>query len=62
MEGAMLRMVFFVLVALAGVYLVVRLCSEMSRHNIDWRGVGLGVGFVMIALYLRNVTNIGGFV
>lgn len=56
----MLRLVLLVLAFIAIVYLAIRLSKELSRPEVDWRGVGLAAGFVVLAFYLSNATGIGG--
>lgn len=58
----MIRVVVFALALVATLYLLVRLAGELRRGNVDWKGVALAAGFVMLALYLRRITEIGGFV
>lgn len=58
----MLRVMVLLIALLAGTYLLVRLYKELSQQAIDWRGVGLALGFVMLAIYLRTMTDIGGLV
>lgn len=58
----MIRVVVFALVLVATLYLFVRLAGELRRGNVDWNGVALAAGFVMLALCLRRITEIGGLV
>ena len=55
----MIRLVVFVLFVAAvwlGVFQVVRM---VRRRRIDWRGVGLAVCFIGLAVFLHQQTGIG---
>lgn len=58
----MARVVLLATCLVVTVYLLVRLAREMRQQNVDWKGIGLAIGFVMLAVYLRSITEIGGFV
>lgn len=58
----MLRLILLALALCAVVYLLIRLCKELSQQDVDWRGVGVASGFVVLAIYLRSMTDIGGLV
>jgi len=58
----MLRLVLIVLAVVAIALLVVRLVRDAGEAKLDWRGVALAVGFVMLAVYLRHTTDIGGLI
>lgn len=58
----MIRVVVFALCLVATLYLLVRLAGALRRGNVDWQGVALAAGLVMLALYLRRITEIGGLV
>ncbi len=58
----MARVVLLATCLVVTVYLLVRLAREMRQENVDWKGIGLAAGFVMLAVYLRSITEIGGFV
>lgn len=58
----MARVVLLATCLVVTVYLLVRLAREMHQENVDWKGIGLAAGFVMLAVYLRSITEIGGFV
>ena len=56
----MIRFVLIVLALAAAIFLVLRIAREVSRADIDWRGVAFAAGFVVLAFYLRHTTEIGG--
>lgn len=39
--------------------LLLKLARELRRAQIDWQGVGLAVGFIALAFYLRHATGLG---
>lgn len=54
-------MIRFVLIALAVIavwFLLLKLFGEMRKSNIDWTGVAVVVGFVVLAFYLRSATGL----
>lgn len=58
----MLRLVLIVLAVVTVAWLVVRLVRDAGEANLDWRGVALAAGFVMLAFYLRHATDVGGLI
>lgn len=56
----MLRFVLIFVLALAAIYLALKIFREIGKADVDWRGIGLGVGFVALAMYLSHATGIGG--
>lgn len=58
----MVRIVLIALALAAAIYLVMQIVREAGRAEIDWRGVAAVAGFVLLAFYLRQVTDIGGLV
>ncbi|MEO3389488.1 hypothetical protein [Mesorhizobium sp. CAU 1741] len=57
----MLRFALIAVALLAAAWLLVRLWNEMRRTDVDWRGMAFAAGFVALAVYLSQVTDIGGF-
>ncbi|GHD08121.1 hypothetical protein ACFOEZ_04580 [Tianweitania populi] len=56
----MIRLVFFALFVAAlwiGIFQIVRM---IRARQIDWRGVGLAVCFIGLAIFLHQQTGIGG--
>lgn len=58
----MVRVVLIVLCLAVTAFLLVRTASELRQNQVDWRGVGLAIGFVLLAIYLRTLTDVGGLV
>lgn len=58
----MIRIFLLVLALAAIVYLALAIAKELRSAGFDWRGVAIAVGLVMLAFYLRHVTEIGGLV
>jgi len=58
----MIRVVLFVLALAAIAYLTVATAREMRAAGFDWQGTAVAVGILVLALYLRHVTEIGGLV
>ncbi|MEX4010683.1 hypothetical protein [Neoaquamicrobium sediminum] len=56
----MLRIVVVVFALIAAAYLLLRLARELGKADMDWRGIVFVAGFVVLAFYLRHVTEIGG--
>lgn len=56
----MLRLVLILALVAAAGYLIVRLSKEVSKADVDWRGVGFAAGFVALAFYLSHATGLGG--
>lgn len=55
-------MVRFVVIALIAVLiwaLLLKLVKETRNASIDWTGVTVIVGFVVMAFWLRHVTGMG---
>ncbi len=55
-------MLRFVLVAIGLVLfalLSIRLVREVRSAGLDWRGIGIAIGFVALAFYLRHATGLG---
>lgn len=55
-----LRIVLLVAAVFAALYLLVRLSKELSRADVDWRGVAFAAGYVALAFYLNHATGVGG--
>ena len=56
----MLRIIVVVFALIAAAYLMLRLARELGEADMDWRGIAFVAGFVVLAFYLRHVTEIGG--
>ena len=54
------RLLLIVLLVLAVVYVALRLARELRGTKIDWSGIGIAAAFVALAVYLSQVTGIGG--
>lgn len=61
-EGScwMLRIIVVVFALIAAAYLLLRLARELGKADMDWRGIAFVAGFVVLAFYLRHLTEIGG--
>jgi hypothetical protein len=58
----MVRVVLIVLCLAVTAFLLVRTARELRQNQVDWKGVGLAIGFVLLAVYLRTLTDVGGLV
>lgn len=56
----MIRMVLLGLALVAAAYLLVKIVAEVGKADVDWRGVAFAAGFVVLAIYMRHATDIGG--
>jgi uncharacterized BrkB/YihY/UPF0761 family membrane protein len=56
----MLRLLLFVLCLVLGAAALFKLVRAVQRRQWDWPGVAFAIGFVLLAIYLRNMTGIGG--
>lgn len=56
----MLRILLLIVLVIAAIYLAIRLSREISKSDVDWRGIGLAAGFVALAVYLSHATGVGG--
>ena len=56
----MFRIVLVALAIVAALWLLVRIWKEVHSADVDWRGVALAGGFVVLAFYLSHATGIGG--
>lgn len=56
----MLRFLLIFALALAAICLALKIVREVGKAEVDWRGIGLGVAFVALAIYLSHATGIGG--
>lgn len=57
----MIRIVFVALVVIVAWSALVKLVQALKAANVDWTGVTAAIAFVVLALWLRHVTGIGGF-
>lgn len=56
----MIRLLIFAVFVAAlwiGIFQIVRM---IRRRSVDWRGVGLAVCFIALAIFLHQQTGIGG--
>ena len=56
----MVRLVLFIALAVAAAVALWKLYGMIEARRIDWTGVAFIVGFVVLALWLRQETGIGG--
>lgn len=56
----MIRLVLILLAAVLGAVALYRLYQSVRVRQWDWTGIGVAIAFVLLAIYLRNVTGIGG--
>lgn len=56
----MVRLVLFIALAVAAAVALWKLYRMIRARRIDWTGVAFIIGFVVLALWLRHETGIGG--
>lgn len=56
----MVRLLLIVLCVVLGAYALMRIVRAARAGQWDWKGVGLAILFVIVALWLRNETGVGG--
>jgi hypothetical protein len=56
----MIRLVFIVACVALGAYALMRIVKAARAGEWDWQGVGLALLFVIVAIWLRNETGVGG--
>jgi undecaprenyl pyrophosphate phosphatase UppP len=56
----MLRLVLIVVCAIAGAVALYKLYQYFKTRQWDWTGLGFGVAFVVLAIWLRDSTGTGG--
>ena len=56
----MVRLLFFLALAIVGAVALWKLYRMIRARELDWTGIALIVGFVVLAIWLRHETGIGG--
>ena len=56
----MVRLVLFVALAVAAAVALWKLYDMIRTRRIDWTGIAFIAGFVVLAIWLRHETGIGG--
>ena len=56
----MIRLVVIALLVVLGTVALYRLYRSVRAQEWDWTGIGVAIAFVLLAIYLRNITGIGG--
>lgn len=54
------RLLLIALLVLTVAYVAFRLTRDLRGKEIAWRGIGVAAAFVALAVYLSQVTGIGG--
>lgn len=59
-EGlSVIRIVIVGLIVLAVWMLAMRLVRFLRGANVDWTGVSVAIGFIVLAFWLRHITGMG---
>ena len=56
----MVRLVLFIALAAVAAVALWKLYGMIRDRRVDWTGVAFIAGFVVLAIWLRNETGIGG--
>jgi len=56
----MARLILFVACAIVSAIALYKLFRFVRTREWDWMGIGLAVAFILLAIYLRMATGIGG--
>ena len=56
----MVRLVLFVALAVVAAVALWKLYGMIRSRRVDWTGIALIAGFVVLAIWLRHETGIGG--
>ena len=54
----MIRILMIFVLVLAAALLAVQLARQVRSSRVDWNGVAFMAGFVVLAFWLRHVTEI----
>lgn len=55
----MLRIVVVAFIVVVVWALLVKLVRDAKNSNVDWTGIAVIVGFIVLAFWLRHVTGLG---
>ena len=56
----MVRLVLFIALAVAAAVALWKLYDMIRTRRIDWTGIAFIAGFVVLAIWLRHETGMGG--
>ncbi|MDP3896096.1 MAG: hypothetical protein Q8Q62_05430 [Mesorhizobium sp.] len=56
----MIRLVLILACVILGAVALYKLFQAARARQWDWTGIAFAIAFVLLAVYLRNVTGIGG--
>ena len=56
----MVRLALFIALAVAAAVALWKLYDRIRTRRIDWTGIAFIAGFVVLAIWLRHETGIGG--
>ncbi|MBZ3693887.1 hypothetical protein [Phyllobacterium calauticae] len=56
----MIRLVIILALLILVLFLIYSIVNSIRTKHIDWTGIGVTLALIMLVLYLRGVTGIGG--
>ncbi|MGN8020935.1 hypothetical protein ACTJJ7_09450 [Phyllobacterium sp. 22229] len=56
----MIRLIIILALLILVLFLIYSIINSIRTKQIDWTGIGVTLALIMLALYLRGVTGIGG--
>lgn len=56
----MIRLVIILALLILVLFLIYSIVNSIRTKHIDWTDIGVTLALIMLALYLRGVTGIGG--
>jgi uncharacterized BrkB/YihY/UPF0761 family membrane protein len=56
----MIRVIIILALLVLVLFLIYSIINSVRTRQIDWTGIGVTVALIALALYLRNLTGIGG--